>query len=289
MKRNLLQSILTTVFLLLLGAFLYYLFYKPVEGFFEKTDACDMAKKNQVFIQNQVNDVSANLVNLQTKLNKVGDIRSELQGLLTKYGCLQFNTSNAICINLSSRFTTTDTQLTNALIEKKTQEDKILEANTKIPQLTANITANTGKLTQLTTDPILNCDPKKGTVYLTTDQCKLIVELLRKTQADINTDTTSKTYFTTQLTNSTSNLAKMNSVITDLDTSKKSVQSDLDKNNCTTIKSTFTCSELNGQLKLLEKTIDNAKKDQSYFQSYFTEKSAPLNAINNDLTQYVCP
>jgi hypothetical protein len=54
MKRNLLETILRTVFLLLVAAFLYYLFYKPVEGFFVKEDACSVARADKTTIDTEI-------------------------------------------------------------------------------------------------------------------------------------------------------------------------------------------------------------------------------------------
>lgn len=54
MKRTLHDTLFLLVFLILLGFFLYYIYYKPVEGFFAKEDACVVARADKTTIDNEI-------------------------------------------------------------------------------------------------------------------------------------------------------------------------------------------------------------------------------------------
>ncbi len=280
MKRNHKDTLLILLFLIVLSAFLYTLFYKPVEGFFAKKDACDVAVKNREFIQNQVNSVSGSLDKLQTKFDSIANIRAEIQGYLTKYDCLQFNTSDPVCTDLITQYNTTNTKLTNALADKKLYEEKQAEANTKIKALTDSIKASNdalAKIQEVLDKKIIVCTDKDYAD--STNTCFNIKGAKDQYNTNINKDTESRTSFQTQLTTSTQNLASLAKTIPEFDAQKKSLQTQLDKKECTRIKNTFACNEFRNQIKLLEKIIDNSKTAQKAYTDFFKAKSTPLDDI----------
>jgi hypothetical protein len=279
MKRNHKDTLLILLFLIVLSAFLYYLFYKPVEGFFAKKDACDVAVKNREFIQNQVNTVSGSLDKLQKKFDSVGNIRAEIQGYLTKYDCLQFNSSDPVCNDLVNQFNSISAKLTNALADKKLYEEKEVEANTEITKATNGIKINTEKLPPLI-DLELNVLKCKEKDYADSNNtCSKIKDAKKQFNDFIKLDTEKKDKFQKQLDASKQNIALLSKSIPEFDAQKKSLQSQLDQKQCTKIKSTFACNEFRNQLKFLEKIVDNAKTAQKTYSDFFKAKSAPLDDI----------
>lgn len=284
MKRNHKDTLLIVLFLIVLSAFLYTLFYKPVEGFFAKKDACDIAVKNREFIQNQVTSVSGSLDKLQTKFDTVANIRAEIQGYLTKYDCLQFNTSDPVCSDLITKYNTVTTSLTTALADKKLYEEKEGEANTEITKATNGIKINTEKLPPLLDleQNVLKCKEKDYTDPNNT--CSKIKDAKKQFNDFIKLDTEKKAKFQKQLETSKQNLASFAKSIPDLDAQKKSLQTQLDQKQCTRIKNTFACNEFRNQLKLLEKIVDNAKTAQKAYTDFFKSKSSPLDDIKKLVT-----
>lgn len=54
MKKTLQNTLFILSFLILLGFFLYYIYYKPIEGFFAKEDACVVARADKTYIDNEI-------------------------------------------------------------------------------------------------------------------------------------------------------------------------------------------------------------------------------------------
>ncbi len=280
MKTKYKDTIFIILFILLLGAYLYYLFCKPVEGFFAKTDACQIANENRIFMENQEKDVTQNLTNLENKFTSIAPIRAEIQSNLTKFACLQFNTSNPTCTTLTNAFNLVDTQLNTQLANKKLNEDTIAEANTKIPQLTASINDLNSRITKLNEalTTVISCDPRKSN-YAGATQCATIDATVKEWNAKIATDTSSRSFLQTQLNTATANVTTTNPIIATLTSQKQSFQTQLGTNQCTTIKNTFICNELNNNLQLIDQSIQDARKEQEQYTTFFNSKRTPIDDI----------
>jgi hypothetical protein len=283
MKMKKEEILLSFLFLFLLGYLLYLVFYKPVEGFFAKTDACDMANRNKTFIQNQVTDVSNNLLNLQNGIQRASGIRRELQDLLYTNNCLILATSDT-CATLNATFTNTSTQLKNALAEKKISDEKIASLNSQIATLTTDINALNTTITNLTsyfTQYNLSCTvATTAGNYAGAQACTG----LQRIQTDLPIKISDRTNLTTQLTAETTNNTRLQTNITSLDTTLKNTQDQLDTNACISYKSTFLCNQISSQYRVLDRTFQNSKADLIEYTNFYTAKSSPLADINALIT-----
>lgn len=147
MKRNLLETILRTVFLLLVGAFLYYLFYKPVEGFFVKEDACSVARADKTTIDTEISkfltgdkatwsggSASSDLINqckadpnyywckdiwvgynnmIPSTLSAAIGTRSEIQDALSRNNCTS-NSTQFLCQTLNTQVSLLNDAITSS-------------------------------------------------------------------------------------------------------------------------------------------------------------------------------
>lgn len=117
------HTLLILFFLVVLGFGLYTFYYKPVEGFFAKTDACATAKADKTFIQNQVTDISNSLAALQNKLNKVNSIKQEIQGIQSQNNCFTTNASSFLCEQLALQLEQLNTQISLGVSDQKEYTD----------------------------------------------------------------------------------------------------------------------------------------------------------------------
>ncbi len=284
-----LHNVLGFLLIFFITIYLYYLFYKPVEGFFAKSDACEVATRNRDFIQRQVNDVSANLVNLQSKLNQVTDIRTEIYRLLFNNNCLDFVTSNEPCKTIVNNYNQNEASLTKALADQKMNSDKLADLTGNLGALQANEAKNRDLIKRANDylNIAKNCaesyfvDEKVGCCSILTAQrkrelCAQTLQLKRKAEDELNQLIEAPKQLPLLQANTTS----LQDSVNRLKANKAKLQTDIDTNKCIRVKSSFLCLELEAQRKLLGTSIENGTFQQKSFLDFFKSKSTPLADIN---------
>lgn len=113
MKRTLQDTFFLLVFIILLGFFLYYIYYKPVEGFFAKEDACAVARADKTTIDNEINSFTSNYNAILPTLSGAIGARSEIQAVLTSNNCTP-NSTQFLCQELNRQLNLLNETLTNA-------------------------------------------------------------------------------------------------------------------------------------------------------------------------------
>lgn len=284
-----LRIVFPALFFCLFGAFLYYLFYKPVEGFFAKSDACEMATKNRDFILGQVNDVSKNLNNLDEKIKKVSGIRDEIQRLLDKNSCLTFNISNQTCFDNKRNYDYHNDFSNNYASELKKNNDIITDLTPKIKKFQDDYDANNVTYIRLTEVELqkngLTCDPTvKNKTYPGETSCAELIKVRNEYNTKMINATFEKNRLQPELTNATSEVARLTPLYNESYKNKLYWQGQLNTNKCFTVKSSFLCTELGNQLKFIDVAIKGAENNQIDFKRFFDEKTKPLTDINTILT-----
>ncbi len=269
------SKVLPFLCLVLITAYLYYVFYKPVEGFFAKSDACDMIQKNRTFIQGQVDDVSKNLSNLQDKVTTTNTIGTEILDYLDKNACFSMNKTDTTCTSLWTQYTGASSTISSV-------KTTIANLTSSIADLTKQLTTVQGRMDAWDKNksggqytPKEFFEQLKCTANSADNTCKVLTQMNNQ----YISDTATKPTLTNQITAQNTALTNAQTQLRNTQSTKINAVTSLTNGGCLTYKTNFFCSELLGQYNFLQTTIKNAQTNQQGFLSFFNTRRTPLDDI----------